>query len=120
MVLLNELIVTARKTKLNRHQYVMFLLADVMTWCEVAEALCHKAASYASGKGRWTHDVMKATARLFARETVEKAFVNGLKILKGCGAPVQGPEESVRALDMSGAMENMLSDMDAVAKALVG
>jgi alkylation response protein AidB-like acyl-CoA dehydrogenase len=119
MGLLNELIVTARKTKLNRHQYVMFLLADVMTWCEVAEALCHKAASYASGQGRWTPDVMKATARLFARETVEKAFVNALKVLKGYGEAVQGLDESVRALDLSGAIENMLSDMDAVAKALV-
>ncbi len=119
MELLNELIVAARKTKLNRHQYVMFLLADVMTWCEVAEALCHKAALYASGQGRWTPDVMKATARLFARETVEKSFVNAVKVIKGYGGTLQGMEESVRAIDPSGAMENMLSDMDAVARALV-
>jgi alkylation response protein AidB-like acyl-CoA dehydrogenase len=119
MGLLNELIVTARKTKLNRQQHVMFLLADVMTWCEVAEALCHKAASHASGQGRWTPDIMNATARLFARETLEKTFINGLKVLQGCGIPVQGPEDSIRALDLGGAMENMLSDMDAVAKSLV-
>jgi alkylation response protein AidB-like acyl-CoA dehydrogenase len=119
MRVLNDLIVTARKKKLNRHQYVMFLLADMMTWSEVAEALCHKASSCASVQGRWTPDVMKATARLFARETVEKALVNALKVLQGYGEPLQGLEDSVRALDLSGAMVNMLSDMDVVAKALV-
>jgi alkylation response protein AidB-like acyl-CoA dehydrogenase len=119
MGMLNDLIVAARKTKLNRHQHVMFLLADVMTWCEVAEALCHKAALNVSGQGGWSADVTKATARLFARETLEKTFINSLKVLQGCGAPVRGLGESIRALDLSGAMENMLSDMDTVAKALV-
>jgi alkylation response protein AidB-like acyl-CoA dehydrogenase len=119
MALLNDLIVTARKNKLNRHQYVMFLLADVMTWCEVAEAFCHKSALHAPGQGGWVPDVMKAASRIFARETVEKIFVNALKVLQGCGAPILGLQDSVRALDLSGAMENMLSDMDAVAKALV-
>jgi len=117
--LLNGLIVTARKSKLNRHQHVMFLLADVMTWCEVAEAFCRKAASYGSGQGKWPPEAMKAMARLFARETVEKTFVNALKIVQGCGDTLEGLEQSIEALDLSGSMQNMLPDMDVVAKALV-
>jgi alkylation response protein AidB-like acyl-CoA dehydrogenase len=42
--ILNEIILQARKLKINRSQYVMFMLADMMTWCEIGEALCHKAS----------------------------------------------------------------------------
>ena len=58
-------------------------------------------------------------ARLFARETAEKTFVNALKIVQGCGDTLRGLEQSIEALDLSGSMENMLADMDVVAKALV-
>ena len=54
-----------------------------MTWCEVGEALCHKAATD-EGHGR-SPDFMRAVARLFAGEVATKAYVNGTKIAQGCG-----------------------------------
>jgi hypothetical protein len=59
----------------------MFLLADMMTWTEVAKALCIKAANYA-GKEK-SPEYIKAAARLFVREAVEKVYINGLKICQG-------------------------------------
>jgi alkylation response protein AidB-like acyl-CoA dehydrogenase len=41
---MNDVIITARNCKLTSHQHVLFLLADMMTWSEIANALCHKAA----------------------------------------------------------------------------
>ena len=70
--LLNDVVLNTRKHKLTRSQYVMFLLADMMTWCEVGEALCHKAAA-GQGHGR-SPEFMKAVARLFAREVATKVY----------------------------------------------
>ncbi|RLB29725.1 MAG: acyl-CoA dehydrogenase, partial [Deltaproteobacteria bacterium] len=69
---LNDVILGARKSKLTKSQHVLFLLADMMTWCEVGEALCQKAASY-HGKER-SAEFMNAAARLFAREVAEKVY----------------------------------------------
>ncbi|MEJ2535760.1 MAG: acyl-CoA/acyl-ACP dehydrogenase [Calditrichia bacterium] len=49
---MNQVIMTARQCRLTGFQYVMFLLADMMTWCEVANALCHKAAVYEGEQGK--------------------------------------------------------------------
>ncbi|HFE64437.1 MAG TPA: acyl-CoA dehydrogenase, partial [Caldithrix sp.] len=75
---MNDVILAARACHLTSYQYIMFLLADMMTWCEVAYALCHKAATYA-GEQQRSVEFMKASARLFVRETIEKVFVNSIK-----------------------------------------
>jgi alkylation response protein AidB-like acyl-CoA dehydrogenase len=115
--ILNEAIVNARKVKLTKSQYVMFLLADMMTWCEVGETLCQKAANY-NGKER-TPEFIEAAARLFAREVAEKVYFNGLRIAHGCGQEMNGLVEKLSSLDLAQAMKANLSDMDLVAKELV-
>ncbi|MBW1804121.1 MAG: DEAD/DEAH box helicase, partial [Deltaproteobacteria bacterium] len=79
----NETILSARKVKLTRSQHVMFLLADMMVWAEVGRALCRKSA--ASDDNTPGPEYMKAVARLFAGEVLEKVYTNGIKIAKGCG-----------------------------------
>ncbi|MGD9074418.1 MAG: acyl-CoA dehydrogenase family protein [Desulfobacteraceae bacterium] len=115
--ILNEAVLNARKAKLTKSQYVMFLLADMMAWCEVGMALCHKAATY-KGKER-TLEFIKASARLFAREVAEKVYLNGLRIACGCDKDMDEVKERLNSLDLMQAMKANLSDMDLVAKELV-
>ena len=117
MRILNEAIFNARKVKLTKSQYVMFLLADMMACCEVGEALCQKAATY-TGRER-TPEFMKATARLFAREVAEKVYLNGLRIACGCDKDMDELKERLNSLDLALAMKANLSDMDLVARELV-
>jgi hypothetical protein len=114
---LNEVILKGRKNKVTKSQYVMFLMADMMTWCEVANALCRKAAGNDS-PGR-SSSFMKAAARLFVRETIEKVYVNGLKIAHGCAETIDEIAEKLNALNIGPAMKDNLNDMDVVAAELV-
>jgi len=115
---INEVVLTGRKHKLTRSQYVMFLLADMMTWAEVGDALCRKAAAYVGGKGR-SLDFMTACARLFAREAVVKLYINGLKIIYGSGQDMEEGLEKFNALNIGQAMNDNTRDMDMVAGELV-
>ena len=114
--ILNDFIFSARKSKLTRAQHVMFLLADMITWCETGEALCRKAAEY-NGRER-SRDFMKAVSRLFVGEVVEMVYMNGLKIARGCGKTLDDLKSSLDALDPGQAMEGNLNDMDMVSAEL--
>jgi alkylation response protein AidB-like acyl-CoA dehydrogenase len=114
---LNEIIGNTRKLKLTRLQHIMFLLADMMTWCEVGEAFCHKAANY-DGRER-SRDFMAAVARLFAREAAEKVFLNGTKIACGCEDTMDELVPKLRELDLGVASRDYLKDMDLAAAELV-
>jgi alkylation response protein AidB-like acyl-CoA dehydrogenase len=116
--LLNELIVIARKQKATRSQYVMFLLADMMTWAEVAKALSIKAASGRAGKTE-SAEYMPAVARLFAREAAEKIFLNSWKILNGIHPLPEELSGKLDSLPMHGVFKDAISDMDLVAQRLV-
>lgn len=114
----NEVILGARKHKLTKSQYVMFLLADMMTWCEVGSALCHKAALY-TGDGSRSREFMNAAARLFARDAVERVYLNGIKIIYGCSESIDEAGDELSALNMGLAMNGKLNDMDLVSSELV-
>ena len=111
--LMNEVIQSARKEKLTKNQYVMFQLADMMTWAEVANALCHKAAADESGP-----IFMKAAARLFAREAIGKIHANGLSISQGCGTILEDVASKLNALNTEQILAGSLADMDIVSKEL--
>jgi alkylation response protein AidB-like acyl-CoA dehydrogenase len=117
MRLLNETVLQARKAKLTKSQYVLFLMADMMARCEVAEALCEKASDY-QGKDR-TPAFMTATARLFVREAAGVVSENAMKIAYGCGEPNDTLGQAVQSLDMTEVMRGQLEDMDLVAGELV-
>jgi hypothetical protein len=95
----------------------MFMLADMMTWCEIGEALCQKASGN-EGLER-TQEFMKAASRHFAREVVEKVSLNGLKIAHGCGQIMDEVAEKLNTQDIGQAMQDYLKDMDIVARELV-
>lgn len=115
--LLNGVILSARKCKLNKSQYVMFLFADMMTWCEVGEAFCRKAAGHDGGDR--SPEFAKAAARLFAREALEKVYLNGLKIAQGCEPTMEDVAEKILSVDLGQVMKAHLADMNMVAEELV-
>ena len=115
---MNAVILNARKEKLTKSQYVMFLLADMMTWTEIGNALCHKAAVYAGGQTR-TPSFIKAAARIFAREAVEKVYVNSLRITQGCEPRIDGAATALESVNLAQAMQGNLHDMDTLAAELV-
>jgi hypothetical protein len=117
MRLLNETILQARRAKLTKSQYVLFLLADMMTWCEVAEALCVKASD-CGGKEK-TPAFMFAASRLFAREALGVVSGNAMKIAYGCGQPNDALGEALQLLDMEEVLRGQMEDMDLVAQELV-
>jgi alkylation response protein AidB-like acyl-CoA dehydrogenase len=115
--LLNDVVLNTRKYKLTRSQYVMFLLADMMTWCEVGEALCHKATA-GQGQSR-SPEFLKAVARLFALEVASKVYMNGTKIAQGCGEVMQDMVPKLKELDLGATSARFMADMDLVAAEIV-
>lgn len=115
---MNEVIQRARKEKLTKSQYVMFQLADMITWAEVGNALCRKAAAYEGGQTR-TPAYMKATARLFVRETINKIRANGLLVSQGGAKILDDVAAKLNALSTQQILAGSLADMDLVAKELV-
>jgi len=115
--MMNETILAARKVKLNRSQYITFLLADMMTWCEVGESLCRKTAKYEGGDH--SSEFMKAASRLFARETIMKVYENSLKIAQGYDQRLDQVLEGLTNLNIIQAMQDNLKDMDLIAEELV-
>jgi alkylation response protein AidB-like acyl-CoA dehydrogenase len=115
--IMNDIILAARKLKLTKSQYVMFLLADMMTWCEVAKAMCKKAVDY-KGKEK-SPEYMNAVSRLFAREAVEKVYLNGLKICQGCKEALDDMSEKLGTLNIPELMKDNLKDMDTVSAELI-
>jgi alkylation response protein AidB-like acyl-CoA dehydrogenase len=113
-----HLILDARRHKLTRSQYVMFLLADMMTWCEVGASLCHKSAVH-EGEGERTPDFIRACARIFAAEAMEKVHMNGTKIARGCGLLLEASLQRISSMDLGRALEEHLTDMDRVAAQLI-
>jgi len=95
----------------------MFLMADMMTWAEVGESLCRKAAT-GDVKPR-SPEFMKASARLFAAEVAEKVFINGLKIAKGYDHDMEDVVVKLQGINFGEAVNSCLQDMDRIAEELV-
>ena len=114
---LKKLIFRVRTLKLTKSQYVMFLLADMITWCEVGDALCNKAARVDGGER--SPEFMQAAARLFVAEVIEKVYVDGLKIALGYDHDMAEELNGLKVLDLSQALNAHLKDMDLIASELV-
>ncbi len=116
--LLNEMIAQIRKHKLTKAQHVMFLLADMITWCEIADSLCHKAANYDSSQKR-SKEFMKAASRLFVKEALEKLYINGMSIAYGCGKEMEKIGSAIKELGNSNILRSYLEDMDLISSELI-
>ena len=115
---LNQTITLAHDNRLTRQQYVMFALADIMTYLEIGASLARKAVSV-SNEGGSEAEKIKAISRIFANEAAQLTVQNILKIVSGTGvfdqAAVDKFLESVAFGELIHSSRNMINDMDRVA-----
>jgi alkylation response protein AidB-like acyl-CoA dehydrogenase len=119
--LLNDTIMTAHENRLTRQQYIMFLLADMMTAVEVGAAFARKAvALYRSGDAQ--AEKILAMSRIFADETAQLVSRNSLTILLGSGVFDQNAIQSFMTAHAHHQLVcsslNIIGDMDRVADIL--
>ncbi|MBW1803072.1 MAG: acyl-CoA dehydrogenase family protein [Deltaproteobacteria bacterium] len=115
--LLNRLIDLAHRHRLTRKQYIMFTLADLMTYVEVGAAMGRKVVNAAK-----PDLATMAEARIFANEVAKVAQDSTMKILLGSGAfdeAVITPVLQEFAFDeLRQSYQHIVADMDEVADAL--
>jgi alkylation response protein AidB-like acyl-CoA dehydrogenase len=115
---LNETITLAHDNRLTRQQYVMFALADMMTYLEVGASLARKAVRI-SRNGGSEAEKFKALSRIFADETARLAANSILKIASGTGifdqADVDKFLETIAYHELMQSSRNIVNDMDQVA-----
>ncbi|MEW6671575.1 MAG: acyl-CoA dehydrogenase family protein [Thermodesulfobacteriota bacterium] len=120
---LNSAIDLVHDSRLTKEQYVMFLLADMMTYVEVGASLARKAKRLAASKAR-DAEKLKVMSRVFATEASQLVAHHTLKIVKGTGA-----FDEKKAADFMKTIaydqlicghENVIRDMDKVADILFG
>ncbi len=111
---LNNLIFAARQRKLTTYQYIMFLLADIMTLMEVAARFAIKVKDLDASYPR-SRPFMEAASRIFTREAIERLYLNALKI----GVEDGNLINSLDQLRLDQVLKGTMEDMDIVAKELV-
>jgi hypothetical protein len=115
--MLNEFLLLARSLKVTKSQYHMFLLADMMTWVEVANATCRKVSSEI-GERSFSRECMSAVSRLFARESLEKVYLNTLKVIEAGKEVPKEFKERLASLVLGEIYEGAVRDMGLVAEEL--
>lgn len=118
---LNDAINLVHENKLTRQQYIMFLLADMMTQVEVGACFAGKCAKLVKNGGREAEKA-KTMSRIFANETAQLVMNNISKILFGSGIfdekKISGFMQSISYDTLMMSHMNILTDMDKVADIL--
>ncbi len=115
---LNQTVFLVNDNRLTREQYVMFALADMMMYVEVAASLARQAAAV-SRQNNPEAEKTCLFSRLFAHETAELVSGNILKILRGSG--VFEPEQVSAFLAetshaaLADSYQNIIPDMNRAA-----
>ena len=118
---LNSAIMLVNDNRLTKQQYIMFALADMMTYVEVGASMARKAMKLVE-TGDPGAEKIKVMSRLFANDTAQLVAQNILKILKGSGVfdqqTVSEFMEAVAFNELACSYENNIKDMDIVADIL--
>jgi alkylation response protein AidB-like acyl-CoA dehydrogenase len=118
---LNEVILFAHGHKLTKHQYIMFCLADMMTYVEVGISMARKAGRLLQ---EGAPDAAKTAlmSRIFASEVAELVAANAMKVVKGPGLfdeeTVSDLKEKTGYEKLAGSYANLIQEMDALADIL--
>ena len=120
---LNETIMFIHKHKLTRQQYIMFCLADMMTWVEVGISLARKAKPLIQETSPQAKKIV-IMCRIFASEVAELIAGNIIKIVTGSGlAQEEIPltlKERMGYEEFMASCSGLIQDMDAVGDILFG
>lgn len=110
---LNEVIFEIRRQRISSLQYILFLLADTVTYLEVALALAKKAHSKA--KDYQSKPFLFSASKLMMLEALERLWVNAMKM----GVFEGKVKTALEDIPLSKLMKDTVSEMDIVAKELI-
>ncbi len=120
---LNETIMFVHDHRLTKQQYIMFCLADMMSYVEVGISLARKAKHLLQDSSSQAKKIV-IMSRIFASEVAELVVRNTIKIVKGTGvADEEIPASLKKKIDCSefaASCSRLIKDMDAVADILFG
>ncbi len=120
---LNETIMFVHDHRLTKQQYIMFCLADMMSYVEVGISLARKAKHLLQESSSQAKKIV-IMSRIFASEVAELVVRNTIKIVKGSGlADEEIPASLKKKIDCSefaASCSGLIKDMDAVADILFG
>jgi alkylation response protein AidB-like acyl-CoA dehydrogenase len=115
---LNETIMFVHNHKLTRQQYIMFCLADMMTFVEVGVSMARKANRLIQERSSQAKKIV-LMSRIFASEVAELIARNTIKIVTGSGlADKEIPSSLKEKIGYEGFMAShsgLIHDMDRVA-----
>lgn len=116
---LNKAITLAHDNRLTRMQYVMFMLADMITFLEVGAGFAEKAQALTKA-GDPKADKFCAMSRIFSNEVAQLVCQNITKIIFGSGIfEIKDSMEFLETIsysEMIQSSQNLIKDMDLVGK----
>ena len=125
---LAELLEKARVARLTRHQHVLLRIGEWIAYAECAGSLARRAVRAADGKlsekasRRFDAPALAAMARVFAREAALKVAEEGLRIVVGASAAIDGELAGLEAAlglpAIHRAQAGLIADMDEIADAI--
>ncbi len=120
---LNETIMFVHNNKLTRQQFIMFCLADMMTYVEIGISLARKAKRLVQETSSGAEKTV-IMSRIFASEVAEVITRNAIKIVTGSGPAREGIPSSLEEKTGYGRFmashSGLIQDMDAVADIMFG
>lgn len=120
---LNETIMYVQNNKLTKQQYLMFCLADMMSYVEVGISLARKAKRLIQDGSSQAKKIV-IMSRIFASEVAELIARNTVKIVTGSGvADEEIPpslKENIGYSAFAASCSTLIQDMDAAADILFG
>jgi len=107
---LNEAIMVAHKNKLTKKQFVMFSLADMMTWVEIGAAMARKAQKI-------NDEEMLTSSRIFANDVCNVVGKNA-ELIMGCVSEDISSEfkQKTNFNKLAQSFNNIVDDMDIIAE----
>ncbi len=120
---LAETLEVARRSRLTRHQHVLFQLGWMMARTEVACAFARKAASGNPDSSKLSADCLVPMSRLWSRRVATEVSREGLDVVGGAdalaGDELRAFEERIGIRSINDGLVGQLADLDTVAKCLI-
>ena len=110
-----------RNNKLTRHQYVTFMLGDLISEMEVAAVFTRQCANKVVTEGsRFDLASLCTMARVNARQSAFKTASEGLRLILGACPTINTAElsQAVNLVGIEDAMRGLIEDMDTVSAKL--
>ncbi len=115
---LAALLERCRMDRLTRNQHVLLRLGELISYAETAAVFCERAASGAAGPMGFEPSLVRAMARIHARDAAQRVAWNGLRLATGAGQRDPDLAGSLGLPAVIRAQQGQLEDMNLVAEQL--